>query len=316
MTEKDGHFGDAALAQLHKNITGTTEDGACLTGHEARFSRFERKRSCNYRYQAYEQAKAQDQIRARLHLYKKRLSTGPIKTSAYQTDAGGQAPHYYCAELPFPGDGDWDVGGPSKDIIRVVFNNEKIKIKTGMNFTQDTWPYWNNAHHLIPKGTLKERIVKEGAQVSDLIQKMLLDARYNINHKINMLFLPQDREVAELLELPRHLQLKDGDGQVYVSVPCTDHPVYSEMVLEIAAGLNKIIQGYRKICDQNGQGVHKSPNAALDKRKLEDLSRRLLKLLLKWGQSKYAGMSLDQLADYAKQNSSSSSNSSPKFVKV
>jgi len=54
-----------------------------------------------------------------------------------------------------------------------------------------------------------ELLYKEPSPVDELIQTALLKAKYNVNHKLNMLFIPQDREVAELLNLPRHIQLKN-----------------------------------------------------------------------------------------------------------
>lgn len=312
MAEKSGHFGSQALDDLHRPVKNSTEDGACLAGHQGNFNRFRNKVSCNYRYQAYEQAKAEARIKERLHHYKMVVINADLKTSAYDTEAGGKAPAHYCAALPPPEDGDWDIDGPNRDILRTTFRVDdkgvakSLKVPKKQNFTQDTWPYWNNAHHLIPKGTLKAEILKEHAPVDELIQQALLSAHYNVNHKVNMLFLPQDREVAQVLSLPRHIQLKDDDAPDLEAM-CTDHPVYNQMVREMDAGLKSIISSYRSICDnavKEVEGTHDVPNAKLDKAKLEQLSRDLLDILLQWGGvmnaalsgSKRKGRSLDALA--------------------
>ncbi|MCY1082651.1 AHH domain-containing protein [Archangium lansingense] len=292
---KKGHFGDAALSVLHNVQKNTTENGACLTGHLGGFSKFRNKSSCNYRYQAYERAKENVEIKKRLQSYKARLSTNSIETSAYPAESESMTPAYYCARLPAPQAGDWDVTGPNRVVTRTTFSKKTYGIPIGHNFTQDTWPYWNNAHHLIPKGTLKERILEEDSQVSELMQKALLKAKYNINHKFNMLLMPQDREVAELLDLPRHIQLKDDD-EPDLAAMCTDHPAYNEMVREMDSGLDAIIQDYKEICDQKiEEGEHDVPDGLLDKARLESLSKRLLRIILDWG-SDARGGSLEKMS--------------------
>ncbi|NVI96686.1 AHH domain-containing protein [Myxococcus sp. AM009] len=288
-----GHFGDAELNDLHLTVKSTTEGGACLTGHTGDFSGFKNKVSCNYRYQAYEQADSHGEIKERLHRYNEHPPERRLQTSAYRANKGGMTPDRYCAHLDIPEPGDWDIGGPPRAIKRRTFAKGKVRIPAGYNFTQDTWPYWNNAHHLIPKGTLDSVIQKQEAKVSNMIQKALLKARYSINHKKNMLLIPQDREVAALLNLPRHIQLKDDDTS---SLPatCTDHPVYNDMVDRMNTGLDKIIKDYKNICDQAKEDEHETPDTELDKSRLENLSTELLELILSWGRTGGTGPSLDK----------------------
>jgi len=299
MSGKDGHFGDAELKDLHDPQKNATENGACLTGHQGSFSNFKPKVSCNYRYQAYEQADSHGEIKARLHRYNDDLPKRRIQTSAYPGIERGMNPSHYCSHLAIPEPGDWDVGGPYRTVRRTAFDKSKVKIRARYNFTQDTWPYWNNAHHLIPKGTLAEVISNQDEKVSNVMQKALLKAKYNVNHKKNMLMIPQDREVAELLHLPRHIQLKENDAPDLAAM-CTDHPVYSKMVVEMLTGLNQIINDYKGICDQEIQKnpQHKIPDATLDKARLEELSLRLLRIILDWGAG-IGGGSLDKKADRA-----------------
>jgi hypothetical protein len=284
----NGHLAEIELNDLHEQHRqkNTTENGACLTGHEASFRKKKNKVTCNYRYQAYEQANSEPKIKQRLHSYAGR--TTPVPTSVYRTEAGGRAPSYYSLELPTPGPGDWDVGGPSRPIIRKSINGTTLKVPTGMNFSQDTWPYWNNAHHIIPKGLFNQTIANQPTPVPNVMRKALLMAQYNINHKINMFLLPQDKEVAQILSLARHIQLKYANEGV--AEMCTDHPVYNRLVESL---LNTIIIEYKMICDEAKPEGHKIPNASLDKKRLENLSTHLMEQIINWGKIE-AGASLDK----------------------
>lgn len=276
MSEKKGHFGSKALGELHKDVKDL-DNGACLTGHKSSFTRFRNKTSCNYRYQAYEQALSEPRIKNQLESYKSKSITGPIKTSAYETKSGKMSPSYYCAVLQPPQAGDWDIKGPNRIIARSNFNKNAVRIPENHNFTQDTWPYWNNAHHIIPKGTLKAMILA-ARPVEELIQQALLQAKYNVNYKLNMLLMPQDREVARLLGLPRHLQLREDDAPG-LSDACTNHPIYNDMV---ESKLTPVINAYKEDCAkaQKKATGHKVPKVELDKTRLENVSKSLLDWIL------------------------------------
>ena len=297
MAEK-GHFGAVELDDLHTKHRqkNSTEGGACLTGHEPNFGGKRNKVSCNYRWQAYEQAQAHGGIEKALHSYKTATDIKPQEP----TSSWKEIKPEYCAMLPAPQAGDWDITGPTRDLTRANFAGTGRKIPQGMNFTKELWPYWNNAHHLIPKGTLKAKIVDAGEPATGLIQKALMTAQYNINHKINMLFMPQDKRVADILGLPRHIQLRDADSPG-MSASCGNHPDYNRMTCTMERGLDSIIKGYIKICDKavdETQGTHDVPNPTLDKKKLEELSKELLDIILgatAAGDVK-AGQSLDHLA--------------------
>jgi len=284
---QQGHFGKKRLSKLHKPIKGQTDDGACLTGHRPNYSKLSdgKKWTCNYRYQSIEQAKAVGRINKRLHGYTTRRRN-PVPT-ALKT-----APPRYSTSIDPPRAKDWHIGGPSPNpISRKNKLGRTVKIPVGMNFSQDTWPYWNNAHHLIPKGTLAKVIVAEKEPISTLIQQGLLTALYNVNHMLNMLLMPQDREVAKMLRMPRHIQLKEGDDPS-ISAQVFNHPEYNDMV---QVGLDEIISEYADIADKADKAKakpHDIPKVKLSKAKLEALSERLLTLVLSWGD----GFSLDSHA--------------------
>jgi hypothetical protein len=100
-----------------------------------------------------------------------------------------------------------------------------------------------------------------------------------------MLIMPQDLQVANMLGMPRHLQLQHDDGGVEVAIG--NHPVWNQYVVDVENGLKTIIDDYAKICKDAiadaEKNQHPLPNAELDKKKLEALSERLLKFILEGG---------------------------------
>lgn len=124
------------------------------------------------------------------------------------------------------------------------------------------------------------------------MEKGLLGAGYNINHKRNMLFMPMDKEVGEILDMPRHIQGKKDCDDPNVKPTCTSHPVYDEMVETMEDGLEGIIADYRDDIKDAGIDNCAPPDFKLDKIKLENLSDKLLKLIL----DAEGGRSLDSIA--------------------
>lgn len=69
------------------------------------------------------------------------------------------------------------------------------------------YPYDHNYHHLIPIGAVEEWIVgKAGGETarSEQVIKIVLMSRWNIHKRLNMMLLPQQEIVAEVVELPAH----------------------------------------------------------------------------------------------------------------
>ena len=247
--KKSGHFSDEDL-KGHIQIKGSgTENGACLTGHLVPH----RINTCSYRYQGREAAKSAP-IKPKLETY----DTAPDKI----TTSGVSNPKWYVDELAKPEPGQWDVEGPKR----------KIKIgtkycKPGRNFKNAKFPYWNNAHHILPKGTLKSCILElaDGdSNVSDTIQKCLFKARYNVNHKKNMLLMPQDKEVAKILGLPRHIELKYNDGNAPSNT--FNHPKYNA---KVGADIKVVLKTYLSLIKGGDEDGHPNPDTNLDKSQLE-----------------------------------------------
>lgn len=193
---------------------------------------------------------------------------------AYQT---GEAPkkEHERTTLPLerhtyplmrPSLGDWDVGGPYREVKRWG----RKHIKAGANFHGGLDPYANEVHHLIPKGTILRKIRStangDEAMVTAIVEG-LLRVKYNVNSPINMLILPIDKEIAQLLRLPRHRRDKNTPH----------HAVYSKMV---DRRLNQIFLSYRELCVKRKEKEHpKETKPELDKIRLERLSGRLYKKL-------------------------------------
>lgn len=269
----------------HDCIDKSTENGACLTGHVGQYQ----KRSCAYRWQAHEVSKAER--RDIYHRYAESIEQGHrtqgfIPTSRYMSAAGNPQPAYYAFELDIPKPGDWDLDGPRQSFRR----RGVTKVEKGKNFTKDHWPYWQNAHHMIPKSLFNGLVNQTDEALpgcAALIRGSLLSAKYNINHKINMIILPMDKEVAKILGLPRHLTLKEPGR----TPDCTDHKVYTS---KVEKRLKAIIDGYKKIVSEAKAEDHDNPKPTLDKKKLEKLSRDCYQTILQFGMLN-AGEPLDAI---------------------
>lgn len=105
---------------------------------------------------------------------------------------------------------------------------------------------------------LNNTILNELEENAQLCRGALLSVKYNINHKINMIILPQDKEVAAILNLPRHLVLKEPGR----TPQCTDHAMYTKTV---KTDLLKIINSYKRIVGDAVGEDHTNPKPKLDK---------------------------------------------------
>ncbi|MGC3999321.1 MAG: AHH domain-containing protein [Anaeromyxobacter sp.] len=145
-------------------------------------------------------------------------------------------------------------------------------------------PDWNNAHHLIPKATFADAIMDvEDPEIRDLVSVGLHRGQYNINHYKNMLFLPMDQEVAQVLRLPRHLTL-NGPADVHVPSDYADHEHYTA---EVVRGLDPVIRDFEQHASQ-ARGTPPDPCKAMEtiqitKEKLERLSEQCFQGVVAFG---------------------------------
>ncbi|CAM2006478.1 AHH domain-containing protein [Acanthopleuribacter pedis] len=326
--KEEGHVVlNAEAKDLHEEARqlNQTEGGACLTGHEYQVWKNQtrngvktktydsRKEStCNYRYQSMHRLRSGHktaQTKELLHEYP--LSFGVARTSTeLDLAADGSVKQKngrdklktpnsdYGTHVTFPQKaGDWHIDGPRRGDYKNVMDLPAIP--QGMNFITETWPYWNNAHHILPKGSLKSAIV--GSEHALIIQRGLLNVKYNVNHHNNLLLMPQDLHVAKYIGILRHLQLKHQDTFM-VSPATTNHPVYNRAV---ESKLTKIIGHFeaaaRKAIKKAEQRRHAVPNAKLGKKLLEDLSDHLFKWIYDHSKAS-AGRSLDVATQFQGMN--------------
>jgi hypothetical protein len=174
------------LKALHNPVENSTEGGVCIVrckapraaGANGRLLR----NSCNYRWQGFEQALRHESERYNYPAYKALCGVGPFSMEIRN-------------------------GGP-----RTVAPTEKTWDITddGDNFQAScNVPYWHEAHHLIPNAELRLAIsnIAKGplkAEYFRLYRRGLMEEKYNLNHKKNMMILPLDNQVSEALGLPRH----------------------------------------------------------------------------------------------------------------
>jgi hypothetical protein len=278
---------------------GALDGGACLAHNEGGY----KKDSCCYRYQAkneprggrYEDVYAnyvlkgdKKGLRARVARFARDGVGDELETNQYPTATGGVYPSNadYSDSLDLPEQkGDWDLKGPGRTLGSVAKAKaaKKKKILPGKNFTKAYWPYWNNAHHLISKATFANKVAGVAElDTRKLVEVGLLRAMYNINHHKNVVFLPMDEEVGQLVLLPRHLTL--GGASVSPDPnPFFDHEAYNMLV---DGKLKKIVDDYcaavrkarkgKKLCDA-------VKVVKLSIRKLENLSEKCFKAIEKAG---------------------------------
>jgi hypothetical protein len=227
------HAFDRDFIKKHHK-TGNTEGGKCLTRHISRY----RKSSCSHRYQARERA----------------LNDDSSWYNTYQADAKK------VYKNP-PAAGTWHVAH-------------------GTNFQKSSWrPYRHNGHHLIPNGVMRDAInaaaeeaKEKGPALRILIRGGLLDAGYNLNHKINMIILPLGVRVAWVIKLPAHLE---DHAQ--------SHEAYSA---KVETKVNEIIRKYKSTLASAAEAHPEAPNK-LAKDALETASGQFRKAIRAWGEARH-----------------------------
>jgi hypothetical protein len=270
------HHQDADFLKKHIK-TGSTEGGACLNRHEGR----QANNSCSHIWQAQVKAETEDKPVYRYPKYAslvgKTFQTGARKSWKKQTifPRGMQL----TASGPKPG--DWDPGAHG-------------------NFTDWRKPYWHNAHHIVPNAVLNGSIEEAGSETGDsrvvlLVRSGLLGAKYNLNHKKNMIILPMGREVAAGLGLPRHLiGDQPGAGQ---QKEFRSHKDYSR---EVKNRVGKVIRDYVKVLDVKPEDHLKPPND-LARDKLEKCSTDVHQSIIAFGATAAGAPLADMPSDMFKE---------------
>jgi hypothetical protein len=135
-------------------------------------------------------------------------------------------------------------------------------------------PYYHQAHHIVPNRVLAGCIYKAAEESASftlykLIRMGLLEAKYNLNHKDNMIILPMGKYVAKRLKLPRHL-----------SAGARAHDDYSDKVKK---KVKKVIDEYKELVKKSVPECDKPPPAKLAKKNLETVSTKMRNAIRAWG---------------------------------
>ncbi|WP_437541481.1 AHH domain-containing protein [Sorangium sp. So ce367] len=132
-------------------------------------------------------------------------------------------------------------------------------------------PYPHQAHHILPKGTLDDAMLttaqKSNTTLLAIILRMgLLQAKYNLNHKDNMMILPTGLHASRILSLPRHLG---------------SHPNYNAIV---QSKVQPVIDEYAQLLEKAAAEPENHPAAPdkLSKAKLMRVSAQMRALVLTW----------------------------------
>ncbi|MFY0527780.1 AHH domain-containing protein [Archangium gephyra] len=253
---KEQHL-DAVQGRTHHSTKGF-DGGKCLWRGIYKYN----VHSCSHRYQARGRAEEDPSV-YNWPAYQK-AATGQKTRTDYNAETA--YPKWYRTELDAPTETgrEWDI--------------------KGKNFKGGLKPYWNDAHHLIPVAALekgleavaedlattrrkegKERMTS-GSDIRLYFEESLLRAGYNINHKTNMLLLPMDHVISDLLRLPKH----GGPSS-------NNHTQYNRLVQD---EMDNIMDVFRDNFSDLPDKEHLSDkDRRLQKARLESLSNRLYKLL-------------------------------------
>ncbi len=270
------HISDAEIKKLHQPKGGASEKG-CLTRHQKRSEGHQ----CSHQWQARVKAEENPEM-YNYKAYQSLCGPGRFKTAARKTENGvfpwGYAFKWkdgYWKTKPTHEGKEWDIGGDEGD-----------------NFNHFLKPYWHNAHHIVPNGALKASINKTGktdSRLPNLIKQGLLRGNYNLNHKINMVILPQGQNVARALGLPRHLKGdKSGPNE---KAEFFSHRDYSDRV---ELKVDGIMMDYEELFADYLLEDHPPPPDKLSKAKLDNLAKGIFSKI-KGLAKKHGGKALSQI---------------------
>ncbi|MFY0526212.1 AHH domain-containing protein [Archangium gephyra] len=231
---------------------GGLSGGKCIAKHEPPYKE---NCSCSHRWQAFEKAleKASqyevtdEQVRSSGDKRWGLLFRGGAKavtrlekrgeTVALSSENKGMYRH----EVQRPQKGDWDVA------------RGKYNFKWDCNK-----PYYHEAHHVVPDATLRAVIQKVFSKKPELairVASEMLNAPYNVHHKDNMIILPMDERVGDLLQLPIHRETKQCNHTAY------DMYVEKKIETRLRAALREIM---KKHDEERGEPQYKDLAKAIE----------------------------------------------------
>jgi hypothetical protein len=231
------------LALLEKPIphhtAGGVTGGKCLAKHEPAYKE---GCSCSHRWQAFEKAVDQKDLYKLTETQLRTLGDGPwsllfrggqkaVNKLAKKGETVTLSPEnkgMYFHQVGKPGPGDWDIDRGKR------------------NFKWDcNKPYYHEAHHVVPDATLRKALLEVfEADVAVRVVSEMLDAPYSVHHKDNMLLLPMDERVGDLLHLPIHRETKQCSHGVY------DKYVEGRLITRLQKALEEIMEKHEEEGDE------------------------------------------------------------------
>lgn len=261
---QDRHTYDVDVLDRHVKVRAS-DGGSCLNRH---VSAVVANNSCSHRWQAQLRAETDDKalyVLPATHPFLRHSSRG-----AYMYFGRGEEGDMMARFRQRPKAGQWDPGA-------INWQNGKV------NFSDSSfYPYHHNAHHLVPNGVIAEGIDKasgDDGDVYDMIRIQILEDKYNLNFKDNMMILPMDMTVAAALRIPRHLSGADvvgGAGRP------RSHPKYSAFVQK---KVNKSIADFVSEIDKSDSDHVEMEFSGDIKESLEAISELMRGLLIAYGKS-------------------------------
>lgn len=242
------------------------DDGACVCRHESH-----RKAGCHYDRNGF-----QETVSARAALY-----SSPTRFDASEADEVTQktrmigpkdspsrravtSPSYQTAARRAGGESLWNVGAKADG----VHENFKPRSMGGVGFH---YPYFHEWHHLIANAMLVKHLLLRGKPEPYLLLEVLMAGKYNLNHARNIVLLPQQKRVGDIVKWPIHPNnhgkfdeyaqelLRKIKGRLEKALAETGHPVRNKTTEDIAESVYKISDRLLTILDAVGKekgGVH------------------------------------------------------------
>ncbi|MCY1041531.1 AHH domain-containing protein [Corallococcus sp. bb12-1] len=214
------------------HTAGSLTGGKCIAKHE---SPYKENCSCSHRWQAFEKALEQN---AMYNLSDEQLGSagegswsllfrGGAKAVAKLAKQGAKVAlsaenkGMYRHQLGKPRQGDWNI------------DRAKYNFKWDCNK-----PYYHEAHHVLPDATLRTALIDifEKPEMARHVVTEVLNAPYSVHDKDNMMILPMDEQVGEMLQLPIHRETKQCSHGLY------DMYVLKKLALRLRRTLKEIMK--------------------------------------------------------------------------
>lgn len=204
-----------------KNDYHTGDKYGCIWRHSS--SKWENT-ACDHKLNAFEASKSRDDMYAKDHRMNARIlgfldmyhnftgkGASEILSRAYDKDKDDKWLKKYFKR--YKTSISWLKKDPNAWHINHTVKGVSFKGKSNSNTFvprpqggPGAWfPYFHNAHHIIPQGAFKEYVIFPSGKVTPSQRRdIVLASKWNINNPDNMVILPQELQIATIAQLPAH----------------------------------------------------------------------------------------------------------------